>query len=246
MFIPLTFVKPVTTDRFFEPPPSKTKFETLAGILRLSTKYEIPYLRHRALRHLDSSVYLNTLQDFDARKSKRTILHADALPFLIADLVHEMDLSWLLPMVLYGSCTTSFDDIVTGYIYKGERRLMSGSQQVVCIKALKPLIKWYRKDILSFLYLANVHGCKSSAQCNEGRLKLVRKYSSVALSNPLWSFSYIFEPVVRKAVCTPCCIASRDAHLAAREALWEALPGLFGLPSWQTLRELREQALTGS
>ena len=245
MFIPLTLVKLLTSNRFFEPPPVKTNFDTVAGILRLSTKYEIPYLRHRALRHLDTSVYLNTLQDFDARKSNRTIRQTDALPFLIADLVHEMDLPWLLPTVLY-ICTMSYEDIVTGYMYKGERRSMSGSQQVVCIKALKPLIKWYRKDILSFLYLTNVHGCKSSAQCNESRLKLVGNYSSITLSNPLWSFSYIFEQVVRKAVCTTCCIASRDAHHAAREALWEALPGLFGLPSWQTLRNLREQALTGS
>ena len=244
MFISLAFVKLPTTDRFFEPPPSKTDFDTLAGILRLSTKYEILYLRQRALRHLDTTV-CNTLQDQEARQSKRTIPRTDFLSFLIAELAHEMDLPWLLPPVLC-SCTLFFEDIVTGYMYKGERRWMNSSQQVVCIKALKPLIDWYRKDILSFLYWTNVDGCKSSARCNQGRLKLLEGYSSNELSIAFEPFPNIFEQDVRKAVCTTCCIASRDAHLAASDALWEALPGLFDLPSWGTLRTLRRQALTES
>jgi hypothetical protein len=243
VFMPSTFVKLLTTSSFFESPPIKTDFDTVAGILRLSTKYEIPYLRQRALLHLDT-IICNTLQEYDARESKRTIPHIDYLGFLIADLVHEMDLPWLLPMVLY-VCTQSFENIVTGYIYKGEKRWLNSLQQVACIKAVKPLTKWYRKDILSFLYWTNVDGCKSSAQCNEGRLKLLKKYSSYTFSTPLRSFSKVFEQVARKVFCTMCFTASLDAHLAAREALWEALPGLFDLPSWETLRTLREQALTG-
>jgi hypothetical protein len=235
-------MKLLTTDRFFEPPPSKTDFDALAGILRLSTKYDIPYLRQRALRHLDTLMY-NTLPDFDARESKRTVPRTDPLAFLIADLVHEMDLPWLLPMVLF-ICTLRFEYLVTGYIHKGERRWIDSSQQVACIKALRPLIEW--RDILNFLYWTNVDGCKSSAQCNQNRVKLLKNYSPYKLRNPLGSFSEIFEQVAQKAFCTTCCIASRDAHLAAREALWEALPGLFDLPSWETLRTLREQALAES
>ncbi|KIK04776.1 hypothetical protein K443DRAFT_675558 [Laccaria amethystina LaAM-08-1] len=238
------FLRAVYDSGFFEPPPSETDFHTLAGILRLSTKYEIPYLRRRALLHLDT-VRCNTLQDFDAQLSKRTIPRTNFLAFLIADLVHEMDLPWLLPMALY-ICTQSFEEIVMGYIYKGERRWINNAQQVACIEAVEPLTICLREDILSFLYWTDVDGCKSSAQCKEGHLELLKKYCSSTTRNPLASFSDIFEEVVRKAVCTRCCIASRDAHLIAREALWEALPGLFDLPSWETLRALREQALTGS
>ena len=232
----------ISTDRFFEPPPSKTDFDTLAGILRLSTKYEVAYLRRRALLHLDT-IMGNTLQDFDARKSKGTILATNSLAFLIADLVHEMDLPWLLPTVLY-ICTLSFEDIVMGYMYKGERRRMNGSQQVACIKALRPLIICYRKDIHNFLHwiAINVDGCKSSLHCNEVRLTLLRATSSYT-RNPLGSFSDVFEKAARKGFCKTCYIKSRDAHLAAREALWDALPGLFDLPSWKTLKTLREQAL---
>ena len=245
MFIPLTSVKLLTSNRFFEPPPVKTNFDTVAGILRLSTKYEIPYLRQRALRHLDT-VVCNTLQDFDARNSKRTIPTTDSLAFLIADLVQEMDLPWLLPMVLY-FCTLNFENIVEGYMYKGERRWMKNSQQVVCINALKPLILgWYQKDILSFSYGKNVDGCKSSARCNEGRLAALEGFSSLSLNNAFASFSSVFEKILRQALCNTCYIASCDAHLAAREALWEDLPGLFDLAPWETLRTLREQAFAGS
>ena len=244
MFIPLTFVKLLTTSRFFEPPPIKTDFDTVAGILRLSTKYEIPYLRQRALLHLDT-VICNTLQDHEARENKRTIPRTEFLAFLIADLVHEMDLPWLLPTVLY-FCTPFLEHIITGYIYKGERRSMNSSQQVACIKALKPLIRWHRKDILSFLYWTDVDGCKSSAQCNEGRLKLLKRYSPSTLPNHFRSFSDEFEQVARKAFCTMCFFKSRNAHRAAREALWEDLPGLFDLPPWEALRTLRKEALTRS
>jgi hypothetical protein len=241
VFIPSTFVKLLTTDRFFEPPPSKTDFDTLAGILRLSTKYEIPYLRQRALLHLDT-VMCNTFQDYDARESKRTVPRTECLAFLIADLVHEMDLPWLLPTVLY-ICTQFFEKIVTGYIYRGEKRWMNSLQQVACIEAIKPLTQWHRKDILSFLYWTNVEGCKSSSQCNQGRLKILKKYSCYTLRTPLRSFSDQFEEVARKVFCTTCFTTSRNAHLAAREALWESLPGLFNLASWEALRTLREEAL---
>ncbi|EDR12104.1 uncharacterized protein LACBIDRAFT_311092 [Laccaria bicolor S238N-H82] len=235
------FLRAVYNSGFFQPPPSKTDFDTLAGILRLSTKYEIPYLRQRALLHLDT-IICNTLQDHDTRENKRTIPPRNSLAFLIADLAHEMDLPWLLPPVLY-FCT---EDIVRDYMYKGERKSMNKSQQVACIKALMPLIKWHQREVLSFLYLTNVDGCKSFAQCNEGRLKLSRACSASEVNFSLISFSGLFEEVVRRVVCTTCCIASRDAHLAGREALWEALPGLFDLPSWETLRTLRAQALAGS
>ncbi|KIK04775.1 hypothetical protein K443DRAFT_675557 [Laccaria amethystina LaAM-08-1] len=235
------FLRAVYNSGFFEPPPSKTNFDTLAGILRLGTKYDIPYLRQRALLHLDT-VISNTLQDHEARQSKRTIPPTNFLVFLIADLVHEMDLKWLLPTVLYLS-TLSFEGITIGYMYRGERRWLNSSQQVACVKALRPLIKWHRKDILSFLYWTNVDGCKSSARCNEGRLALLQASSSHTLIDAFGPFADIFKQTVREAFCETCYVASRDAHLAAREALWEALPGLFNLPSWEALRTLREEAL---
>ncbi|KIK04784.1 hypothetical protein K443DRAFT_4328 [Laccaria amethystina LaAM-08-1] len=185
------FLRALYDSGFFEPPPSKTNFDTLAGILRLSTKYEIPYLRRRALRQLDT-VVCNSLQDQEARESKRTIPRTDYLAFLIADLLHEMDLPWLLPPVLC-SCTLAFEEVVTGYMYKGEKRWMNSSQQVACIKALRPLIEW--RDILNFLYWTNVDGCKSSTQCNQGRLKLLKNYSPYKLRNPLGLFSENFEQI---------------------------------------------------
>jgi hypothetical protein len=246
VFILLTTRKFISTDRFFEPPPSVTDFDTLAGILRLSTKYDIPYLRRRALRHLDIIAYTpSTLQDYDARESKQII--GNSLGFCIADLAREMDLPWLLPMVLY-TCSLSFKGIVTGYVYKGKRRWMNKAQQVVCIEAIQRLMKHHRKVILRFLYWREVDGCKSPARCNEARLAVLEGCASYAPpeSNPLGPFSGIFGQFVGKNFCKTCYIASRDAHLAAREALWKALPGLFGLPSWKDLKTLREQALTES
>ncbi|EDR12103.1 uncharacterized protein LACBIDRAFT_323131 [Laccaria bicolor S238N-H82] len=237
------FLRAVYYCGFFEPPPSKTTIDIVAGVLRLSTKYEVSYLRQHALRHLDT-LMCNTLQDFDALKSKKTIQSTESFSFFIADLVHEMDLPWLLPPFLY-NCTLNIKKVAMGHTYRGEERCMNSSQQLACVKALQPLEKWYKGDILGFLYWTDVDGCESPAQCDEGRLKLACS-SFDAHHCALVPFSGLIGENVRDFVCTTCCTASRDAHSAARDALWEALPGLFGLPPWETLRALREHALTSS
>ena len=233
-------MKHLTIDRFFEPPPSRTTIDIVDGILRLSTKYDIPFLHQRALRHLDLPM---CLQDFDALNRRRKTLITNPSAFQTADLVHEMDLQWSLPMILY-ACTLSIEGVVAGYMHRGERRWMNRSLQELCLKAVKPLMHWYRKDILGFLYRTNIDGCQSFARCLEGRLTLAEEYFAYKYYHPLGSFSDMYETAVQEAVCTTCYTASRHAHLAAREALWEALPGLFDLPSWETLRTRREQALT--
>ncbi|KAJ7710530.1 hypothetical protein B0H17DRAFT_1190251 [Mycena rosella] len=46
------FLKAIFDSSFFEAYPHATKFATVAGILRLSTKYEVEHLRRQALIHL--------------------------------------------------------------------------------------------------------------------------------------------------------------------------------------------------
>ncbi|KAJ7923483.1 hypothetical protein B0H13DRAFT_2316431 [Mycena leptocephala] len=50
----------LTASRFFMPPPASTQLGVVIGILRLSHKYGVPFLRCRALEHLET-LYANPL-----------------------------------------------------------------------------------------------------------------------------------------------------------------------------------------
>ncbi|KAJ7464391.1 hypothetical protein FB451DRAFT_1042210 [Mycena latifolia] len=47
------FLRAIFDSSFFTP-PEDTPLEAIVGILRLSHKYDVPYLRRRALKHLET------------------------------------------------------------------------------------------------------------------------------------------------------------------------------------------------
>ncbi|KAJ7675603.1 hypothetical protein DFH06DRAFT_1317769 [Mycena polygramma] len=48
---------------------------------------------------------------------------------------------------------------------------------------------------------------------------------------------------VRLCECDKCFAVMRRAHQVARQALWDKLPGIFGLPAWAELEKMKEEAL---
>ncbi|KAJ7689802.1 hypothetical protein B0H17DRAFT_936829 [Mycena rosella] len=59
------FLKAIFDSEFFQMYPSPTTLDVVAGVLRLSQKYSVDYLRRRALGHL-SSAFFTTLSARDA------------------------------------------------------------------------------------------------------------------------------------------------------------------------------------
>ncbi|TFK39269.1 hypothetical protein BDQ12DRAFT_698267 [Crucibulum laeve] len=236
------FLKAIYDSGFFEPPPSTTEFDIISGILRLSTKYEVDYLRRRAIRHLDV-LYPLTLTAFDRRQETRTTPWKDNTAFEAARLAREADVPWILPAVLYCVCTCPVDDMVDGYLWNDARRQLNPIDQAACVKALVPLTQADRKDMLSFLTLGAVSGCITPTDCNEARLDALRSLADAQdILNPLDSFYHMWE-LFEDNVCEQCVTKSKAMNGSAREAFWESLPGLFKLPDWRTLKTLQEDAL---
>lgn len=124
----------------------------IAGVLRLSTKYDVDYLRHRAIRHLDS-LYPLTLEAFDKRQDTRTTPWKDNTAFFVSLLAREMDLIWILPSVLYCVCSCPVQDIVNGFSWNDTRMEMNIADRGKCLEALLPLANAEHRDMLSFLTL---------------------------------------------------------------------------------------------
>ncbi|RXW19836.1 hypothetical protein EST38_g6018 [Candolleomyces aberdarensis] len=100
------FLKALLNSAFFEPPPKPTTIPIVEGVLRLSTKYDVPHLRQRAMDHLVST-YPTTLTAWKNRDTTRTIPSVENTPFLVLNLAREFDMPWLIPSVAY--CISSHD-----------------------------------------------------------------------------------------------------------------------------------------
>ncbi|KAJ6595043.1 hypothetical protein DFH09DRAFT_1357807 [Mycena vulgaris] len=87
------FLRAIMDSLFFAPYPAPTTFDTVAGVLRLSAKYEVDYLRRRALAHSPLR-----LQAMATRSSWPDI--DDSLVSAI-NLAHQTAALWILPHAFY-------------------------------------------------------------------------------------------------------------------------------------------------
>ncbi|RDB30260.1 hypothetical protein Hypma_007308 [Hypsizygus marmoreus] len=235
------FLKAIYDSSFFEPPPTPTHMDIVAGILRLSTKYDVEYLRRRAIRHLDT-LYPLTLSTFDKRQDTRTTPWKDNTAFFVSLLAREFDLLWLLPCVLYCVCSCPVRDIVGGFVWNADRMQMHTDDQAACLRALLLLANAEQKDMLGFLTMTDVAGCESR-ECNANRLATLRTLNEMRdILNPLDAFWEKWD-VFGKSVCAPCLTESKMVYEAAREAFWQSLPEMFDLPAWKTLEAMKQEAL---
>ncbi|THU75761.1 hypothetical protein K435DRAFT_565098, partial [Dendrothele bispora CBS 962.96] len=102
---------------YFEPPLYKTNLSIITGVLRLSTKYDVPYLRKRALMHLDCSYPSTSLKAWDARGPVRTIPPITNTQFKLLCLAREVDVPWIMPQLMYCVCAKPVTQILEGILW---------------------------------------------------------------------------------------------------------------------------------
>jgi len=124
------FLRAIFESGYFEV-DRETTFPILAGILRLSTKYDIGYLRRRATIHL-ATAYPLSLQAWDRRELKRTIPPIPYIPFAVLELARAVNIPVILPAAIYCCCTCSVEDILDGVPWGGDQLNMSPKDQRLC------------------------------------------------------------------------------------------------------------------
>ncbi|KAJ7174763.1 hypothetical protein C8R46DRAFT_990820 [Mycena filopes] len=238
------FLKALLYYEFFEPPPTRTFFPVIAGILRMSHKYEVDVLRKRALAHL-ASVYPRTLFAWDnpfyAWEYSNPRFHLEAI-----SLARQTSALWILPIAFYRASTTiDIREIMTGI----EGCTLTPADAVACVQGLRFLDTTATSEVLDFLWSPEVDGC-GSAECEQGRLdgrieaELWRRYDHRTKSRPdspleMWEDDHFAE----LEVCGVCKPPLRSAHALARKVIWDRLPGIFDLPSWTELEQMKAAAL---
>jgi hypothetical protein len=100
-----------------------SKFSVVAGILRLSTKYQVPYLRKRAISHL-TTMFPSSLQDFQENRNSSPYAaklgHYTGLAMEVVNLAKECRLPMLLPISMYYCAVMRLEHILDGVVMAGD------------------------------------------------------------------------------------------------------------------------------
>ncbi|KAJ6567033.1 hypothetical protein B0H19DRAFT_1025607 [Mycena capillaripes] len=259
------FLKALFDPLFFRSFPAPTEFDVIVGCLRLSHKYGVEYLRRRALVHL-SSGYRTKLDEFDictyygddlmpsfpATEIRSWPMWPDKFPYIIAaiQLAREVGIPWILPVAFYDLCVaygSGFGrDIFHGVVRNGLPASLDAQDQQLFAKGHIVQNASTATDILRFLsHPVDIDGCPSSAHCLKERMlaisrsrMIVRKYSSMPLH--IWGAD---EWELLKNLCPVCISSLTKAHQDSRQAFWDKLPEIYGLPPWEELERLKVGAI---
>ncbi|KAJ7648585.1 hypothetical protein DFH06DRAFT_1135415 [Mycena polygramma] len=239
-------LKAIFDSSFFMPPPAKIQHMHILGILRLSHKYDVPYLRRRALEHL-GTVFPIDLAKYDIRAGHHNTSSALAFCHRIRTLAiaTEVDALWLLPVVLvyHDLCKYSMEVLVPGKYWSG----VGEKEQERCRIGHSAQMRHLPK-ILCFLFVSKEEedgDCDDWSQCNMARLQTLQY-------PPLWSaISWPLEAWRerdwdRLEAYGLCMTEARNLHDQSRQHFWDQLPPMFGLPEWEELKASKELALSNS
>ncbi|KAJ6471582.1 hypothetical protein C8R47DRAFT_1324904 [Mycena vitilis] len=236
---------------FFEAYPAPTTLPILTAILRMSYKYDVDALRKRSLTHL-ASFHPTTLAGYDALTVTPTRLVNELqdpeleLSFVdIAVLARNLSIDWILPVAFYRICQFTFEStILTAPLDLDDKVRIITNCRILEGSAVS--------KVLAFLWPSSDHNCDAISQqeCRKSRFALRQgaeecreRSSGNAATMPLDIWTQ--QDWDDLDVCKACLSSMRANHRAAKQALWDELPELFGLPPWKDLKKMKAEALQG-
>ncbi|KAJ7142093.1 hypothetical protein C8R43DRAFT_1016281 [Mycena crocata] len=237
----VVFLRAIFDSGFFEPHPAPSDFHTIAGVLRLSHKYDVAYLRRRALIHL-SSMYSTTLADWD---TQQTSWPAPTSIFAI-ELAREVGAEWILPAAFYNLGAAAHNlgmkEIISGTLYGTFPVKLSEHDLAFFLEGYLLQRDNEMSAILQFLHSPMpITGCSGGSKCALARLLAVTKFQTDRVEYPaipldIWGAS---DWDRLSSACSTCLKWLKQTHSQARQSFWDKLPGLYGLPTWGELNKLK-------
>ncbi|KAJ7490870.1 hypothetical protein FB451DRAFT_1221294 [Mycena latifolia] len=258
----IPFLKAIFMPDYFLPFPAPTKFHIIVGCLRLSHKYEVEYLRRRALVHL-SSGYRTSLAEWDsshyanfpstsrsAAQIKSWNWIGDSGRIAVIQLAREVDALWVLPTAFY-RLSSRFNTpssglgtvIFHGTVFNGVHTILSVQDQKAFLSG-NVFQARSAADIMHFLSdPMDIPECVSPTQCAIGRLREIECSPVPDTAAPLDAWDADDWESLEEGVCAECLAVLRRTHAEARQALWDNLPEMYRLPSWEEPEKMKSDAI---
>lgn len=218
-------------------------FLHLSSILQSATKYCIDWLRNKAVNHL-AIFWPNTLQgwlDVPGEHKSVPIPH----PALVVNLARKVDLPIFLPIALYrlgrlSTCEAHEADLTSGagpipktaYCLSREDVLNHlRYQERTALSArcfIGDFLETFESDPTCTFTGEDINPCDRTFEYITSYL---RRY--IRHITPLGFVELALDK--QFSLCSACRDRFDAAVKGRRQALWDELPGWFGLPSWQVL-----------
>lgn len=216
----------------------------LGALLQLSAKYEVSSLRNRVVRILDP-LFPTTLLGYDNLMDKKRQPTALTIPFsstsqlvVLASTLSKAAPS-LLPFLLLrllrvAAAQEDFAFVIDGVEGRGEKRIfLEPDVQRALINGRFALAKLAKVTVLPRIFEPS--NCYE--ECNRERIKYIAKHAKA---------DGHLDPLARrtfKNFCPECRRVLEEDAEAGRKKVWEQLPLVFGLPSWEDLTKLTVEGL---
>ncbi|KAH8827717.1 hypothetical protein DL96DRAFT_1600055 [Flagelloscypha sp. PMI_526] len=239
------FLKAVFHSQFFPPVPYRTTTPILVGILRLSTKYDVPSLRTRALQHLATA--------FPTSLDRLSLNESDGWTFDIVDTAQRLTLTqvayevgalWALPIGLHKlSFLLPFDDL-----FDGNLASLREDHRRICLR-VHNLHSHHCYSLTTFLVAPNATNtpyqhCTSPDSCSLSRYMWLSNIQRLVLLsepriNPFYIWGDHFWQPYRIGMCQACVEKDMQTWEIEVKRLWDNMPKLMGLPPWEELRQMK-------
>jgi hypothetical protein len=224
----------------------RERFSVVAAVLRMGTKYDIPYLRQAAISKLDA-LCPSTLPALLNIQARNEVVHNHNANVQIAIyvLAKECDVRRLLPVCLWtlGPATsTALDLIGPGSLFvddSGREYHLDSDSAQLCIHVSWIHADGYRRALKDSLVVSlrcsNPDVCKSAFR--EFLLdELAPDPIDHGVQDCLWDRKG--DAVSECDVCGSCSVDSLAVWTRAVERAWNDLPGMFGLGTGKSFGRL--------
>lgn len=180
-----------------------------------------------------------TLTAWRTREKTRTIPPVDNTPFAAFRTAKEFDLDWVLPSILYCISSHPIEKTLDHATFGAEKIALKWADKRLCVIGRQKLLLNQSQSALQMARTAHseVEGCTGET-CAATRLHCADVLSSWDMAGFLDYFednacNYYDEfcPACRSAFISSCGNATQQ--------MWDGLPTMFGLPSWEDLEKTR-------
>ncbi|KAF7297757.1 BTB domain-containing protein [Mycena kentingensis (nom. inval.)] len=224
----------------------KPTFDSVAAILRLSKKYDLPSFRARSLACIKAEFPTVLTQPFiDATEWTRIRCPGDTFQANVdfLKLARELGIYSILPGAFYNLCAdcgVSGNNKCAPKFFCDVFNQLSPSDQATCLKGYakilhaqvngKGSVSWLRSnEIIPSDGCSNAEKCKTAITCLAAGLT---PHGLVSLFLDDWISEW------GNRLCSDCTVAAKAVFIANRQQCWNELPSYFSLPDWDQLLEM--------
>lgn len=206
------------------------KFHYIESILRSGSKYDITYLRRCAIKILQR-VYPRSLTEYKATPTLHIQYEwtkSQEIALSVVALAERFDIPSILPTSMMKSCYPR-NELLSQYL----------PQSVVPLETQRTILlgrfELYKEQQVLMKSLTGIHattpGCTGEPQsrCNMGRIQMYRSHQ------PVPAFATPEYPHPSPQLCANCLKIFNTQYQRGLSQIWDRLPAMFNLQSWEEL-----------